>query len=217
MALPNRMHHGYYPNNPGQSPPIFDRRQIQQPVQTGQIPGGQLPARPVPGGGGGYQGYGIGNMFQRMGNQFDVGSSVPTGGFGFDAQQKAALAPLLQQLPGLINNQPGRNQGSGQNVMGPHGGFDASGGILKALQSLGVDTGNIQGFGIGGDQRQQFLHSLQDFVTGIANRPPNRRPSGHFPGEDSPGHGGHRPPQPPDDWPPYAYSPGYHHPGTPRY
>jgi hypothetical protein len=173
------------------------------PGPYGQQPAHQLPGQPVP-----YHGYGIGGLFQNLGKQFDVGSSIPTGGFGFDAQQKAALAPLLQQLPGLING-PGRGRGDG-GVMGPHGGLDMSGGILGALRSLGVDTGDMQGLGIGGDQRQQFMHSLQDFVTGIANRPmPNRRQPGRFPGRDSPGHRNPNIPPAAEELPPYAYSPGY--------
>lgn len=220
MALPNRMHQGYYPNNPTQSPPIFDRSQLpgQGPMQQhridtpfpghpGRPPGpGELPGQHAPSG---YQGYGIANMFQRLGSQYDVGSVVPTGGFGFDAQQKTALQPLLQQLPGLVNG-PGR-QGEGfRNPLPDH--MDTSGGILQALRSLGVDTGNMEGLGISGDQRAQFMHSLQDFVTGIANRPPpNRRPPDHFPGRDSPGH---RNQGPPGDNPPQYYSPGYR---PPRY
>lgn len=218
MAAPNRRYPG------GQTPPIFDRSKMRPPLpQVPGLPpvghqwdaghggwqgpgngpmGGMGPPQPVPGGGmgqpqgvPGYGGYGIANMFQRLGHQYDVGSIVPTGGFGFDQGQKGALAPFLQQLPGILGQRLTQREGPSG---GPVGGIqpfelDSSGGVLKALQSLGVDTGNSQGLGIGGDQRAQFMHSLQDLITSLNTKyaggdggPPNRRPD--FPGRYSPGY-----------------------------
>lgn len=201
--MPNR--------RPGQTPPIFDRTKMQLPGQPvppiyGQGGGasggaGQPHGRtegqggtggrdiPVPGSSG-YHGYGIAGMFQNLGKQAGVGSVVPTGGFGFDRFQKTALNPYMQQLGDLM---PGNNYQ-----------LDMSGGIARALQSLGINTQLVQhqgGFGIGGDQRAAFLNSLQDLVNGLnaqqgpANPPANRHPH----------------PMPAEPVPPYYYSPGHRH------
>lgn len=218
--LPNRRpaQGGVYA--PGQTPPIFDRSQMAgqmgyggggyHPGQTPPFPqggpahpmghqAGQMPYdTPNP-----YQGYGMGSWFQHLGNQFDTGSSIPTGGFGLSAQQKTALNPFMHDL----------RQAVGQGRFGGEGGatdplsLDTSGGVLKALQSLGVDTGNQGAFGLSQDQQSQFLHSLQQFVNGINRQigpggPPNRHPgpvpppppAGQFPGQYSPGYSPHIPP-----------------------
>lgn len=194
----------------------------------------QIPATPMPGPGGnpGYQGFGMARMFQNLGNKYDVGSSTPTGGFGFTGQQKTMLNPYLQQLPGLIGQRMVQQEGPSGGPVGRPQDFnlDMSGGILKALQSLGVDTGNRQTLGIGGDQRDQFMHSLQQFINGInrnfdqgggggPHHPPNRRPANPYP-DTKPATGRYIPPwggEPitPGGMPPQYYSPGQRNPNIP--
>lgn len=120
---------------PGQTPPIFDRSQMQQ----------------VPG---------IRHMLEQMG----LGGGVPEGpaGFGFNTQQRIGIGDELARIQAYLANHPydprTHGQGPPQLHIGPNAGVGQA--LQQWEQQIGMHPGNVGTFGAGQHQQDMFRQAL---------------------------------------------------------